>query len=97
MPISTAPGIIEATEYGPMCPQGLPLWYLSAPFLLQVAGGTVGALPPLSQSEDCLLLDVIVPNRPRSSKLPVIVQIHGGGIVAFPVHAIHATPLRHTR
>lgn len=30
-------------------------------------------------SEDCLHLDVIVPNRPSSSDLPVLVQIHGGG------------------
>jgi len=29
--------------------------------------------------EDCLLLNVLVPNNPTSANLPVMVQIHGGG------------------
>ncbi|KAF7197156.1 Lipase 1 [Pseudocercospora fuligena] len=32
-----------------------------------------------TESEDCLLLDVLVPAKPASSNLPVMVQIHGGG------------------
>ncbi|ROW07763.1 hypothetical protein VMCG_03431 [Cytospora schulzeri] len=31
------------------------------------------------QSEDCLILDVLVPSTPSSKNLPVMVQIHGGG------------------
>lgn len=34
---------------------------------------------PQPGQEDCLLLDVLVPQQPASSRLPVIVQIHGGG------------------
>jgi carboxylesterase type B len=34
---------------------------------------------PLPTDEDCLILDVVVPSNPVSSKLPVMVQIHGGG------------------
>lgn len=31
------------------------------------------------QSEDCLILDVLVPKNPTSRRLPVVFQIHGGG------------------
>jgi carboxylesterase type B len=34
---------------------------------------------PQGQSEDCLILDVLTPSHPVSSRLPVMVQIHGGG------------------
>jgi len=37
-----------------------------------------GAAPPQS-SEDCLHLDIIIPDKPKSASLPVAVQIHGGG------------------
>jgi carboxylesterase type B len=33
-------------------------------------------------SEDCLILDVLVPSKPVSSNLPVLLQIHGGGYVS---------------
>jgi len=36
-------------------------------------------VPGLSGSEDCLLLDVVTPNRRDLRKLPVMVWIHGGG------------------
>lgn len=46
---------------------GFPAWRLNNQTLLPIG------------TEDCLLLDVVVPTNPTSSKLPVMVQIHGGG------------------
>lgn len=34
---------------------------------------------PQGQSEDCLILDVLVPAKPELRSLPIMVQIHGGG------------------
>lgn len=56
---------INATAPGNECIQGLPTWL-----------GT-GELP--TGSEDCLLLDIMVPSIPVSAGLAVMVQIHGGG------------------
>ena len=58
--------VIGATEIGPPCVQGAPLWL--GPF-------------SATGIEDCLLLDILVPTNPVSSDLPVMVQIHGGGTV----------------
>jgi carboxylesterase type B len=60
-----------ATQYGPACYQGVPAWLSDSPDLYA----------PFGQSEDCLLLDVLVPMNPISSKLPVVVQFPGGGYV----------------
>ena len=56
--------IIDATTRGPTCVQGVPYWRQT--------------ISP-SGSEDCLLLDVLVPEAPVSDYVPVLVQIHGGG------------------
>ncbi|KAH8692593.1 Alpha/Beta hydrolase protein [Talaromyces proteolyticus] len=72
--------VIDAASSGPTCPLAIPSWFLSGPVILEIAagGGTVG-FPALQESEDCLLLDVLIPSNPQSDNLPVIVQIHGGG------------------
>ncbi|KAG8165240.1 hypothetical protein KVR01_005515 [Diaporthe batatas] len=65
---------LNATQAAPSC-------YQSAPESLLLGG--LGSLLTESlgvpQSEDCLVLDVLVPSRPQSDSLPVIVMIHGGG------------------
>ncbi|EMC98112.1 hypothetical protein BAUCODRAFT_32113 [Baudoinia panamericana UAMH 10762] len=58
--------VMPATERGPICVQGTPYWRPNP-----ALNGT--------GSEDCLLLDVLVPPNPVSDYLPVLVQIHGGG------------------
>lgn len=61
--------VINATTLGPACYNQYPTW--NGPFNTSVDAG---------QSEDCLLLDVKVPANPVSNKLPVVIQIHGGGM-----------------
>ncbi|TAQ88709.1 hypothetical protein B7494_g2955 [Chlorociboria aeruginascens] len=58
--------IILATSQGPACVQGLPAWISSSTAVVD-------------QEEDCLTVDVLVPNKPANLKLPVWVEIHGGG------------------
>ncbi|KAK3704165.1 hypothetical protein LTR37_014005 [Vermiconidia calcicola] len=62
--MSNTSSIQDATVRGPTCVQGVPYWRQT--------------ISP-SGSEDCLLLDVLVPKTPASAYLPVLVQIHGGG------------------
>jgi carboxylesterase type B len=74
VPIEQSPNytgqVIDASQYGPACYQGIP-------YSLNT-GGTA-SFTSLEQSEDCLLLDVLVPIKPVAPSLPVYVQIHGGG------------------
>ncbi|KAF8854312.1 alpha/beta-hydrolase [Acephala macrosclerotiorum] len=92
---STLP-VNDGSRYA-VCPQGIPLWTSVATDWLtnglgvinQSAGypiPTVTDLPPVlpGTSEDCLLLDVLVPkaiydNRASGSGAPVVIWIHGGG------------------
>lgn len=64
IPNTPWPGILDATEFGPICPQTI------APMF---------KFPPMPQSEpDCLTLNIWTPaadDQPR----PVMVYIHGGG------------------
>jgi para-nitrobenzyl esterase len=67
-PAASWKGIRKATEFGAHCLQG----NVFGDMTFRDAGG----------SEDCLTLNVWVPAKPSSAKLPVLVWIYGGGFVA---------------
>ncbi|OAL46518.1 alpha/beta-hydrolase, partial [Pyrenochaeta sp. DS3sAY3a] len=86
VPIESGPksvDIINATAPGFQCMQGGTAWQPAVvPTTGQPTGGGLGfpgTSTPLVTNEDCLRLDVFVPNKPKSSSLPVIFAIHGGG------------------
>ena len=62
--------VIGVQNPGPSCFQGVPAWQLA----VKEAG-----LARETGHEDCLLLEVYVPEKPRSTALPVLLYIHGGG------------------
>jgi carboxylesterase type B len=62
---------LSTTQYGPACYQGVPAW----------TPGSPDQYAPYGQAEDCLLLDILVPMKPISANLPVVVQFPGGGYV----------------
>lgn len=80
VPIESSPNYtgqtIQATRQLPACIQGYPEWDYAA----DQEPGAFSATPQ-GQSEDCLILDVLVPSSPQSitGGLPVMLQIHGGG------------------
>jgi para-nitrobenzyl esterase len=65
-PIAANPweGVRRATQFGPACAQ------------ITTLGAFAG---PANNNEDCLTLNVFVPEIETSSNLPVLVWIHGGG------------------
>jgi len=63
-PAPSWPGIRPARSHGPLCPQN----------------GYLPGIPPLGiTSEDCLTVDVYVPDRAPDRALPVMVFLYGGG------------------
>ncbi|CAN8097798.1 unnamed protein product [Discula destructiva] len=84
-PINNRSFGVQDGLYGKTCPQAYTPWQSSA---------LVTSPPGEAESEDCLFLDVVVPERvwaERSYKSrPVIVWIHGGG---FQIGAKWGTPM----
>lgn len=68
VPAAKWTGVRKATDFGPHCLQGKVFGDMN----FRDSGG----------SEDCLTLNVWVPAKRTSSKLPVMVWIYGGGFVA---------------
>lgn len=84
-PINNRSAGVQDGTYGKICPQAYTPWQSSA---------AVEAPPGEAESEDCLFLDVVVPEEAWSQRCntsrPVIVWIHGGG---FQIGAKWGSPL----
>lgn len=61
-------GVRRATTHGPQCPQSLP-------------GGIPPALSPFTNSENCLSVNLYVPDSAATQRLPVMVYLYGGAYV----------------
>jgi para-nitrobenzyl esterase len=74
-------GTYDATRYESMPPQSA------------VESEIYGTIPPASFAEDCLFLNVHVPQAPSSGARPVMVFIHGGSFVSGAANFYDGTAL----
>ena len=63
--------IIDAQAPSPSCVQGTPAWRAYA--------SNIPTPVAVTGQEDCLLLNVYVPEEPKATALPVMLMVHGGG------------------
>lgn len=84
-PVDNRTAGVQDGVYGKICPQAYTPWQSSA---------LVTAPPGEAESEDCLFLDVVVPEQVWTERCnasrPVIVWIHGGG---FQIGAKWGSPM----
>jgi para-nitrobenzyl esterase len=67
-------GVRDALEFGPLCPQRGSLVEDAL-----ADNRVIGPLPPLPQSEDCLVLNLWTPGVNDGRKRPVMLWLHGRG------------------
>jgi para-nitrobenzyl esterase len=72
-------GVRDATEFGPIAPQRGPLADAATGATEQ---RTVGPIPSLPLSEDCLVLNIWTPGVDDGVRRPVMVWLHGRGYYA---------------
>ncbi|MFC1535487.1 carboxylesterase/lipase family protein, partial [Thermodesulfobacteriota bacterium] len=72
LPAKAWTGVLDATDYGPICPQ-------VGKMVDRPAGHILGDIVKLPQSEDCLVLNVWTQGIGDGGKRPVMVWLHGGG------------------
>ena len=75
-------GTLDASQFGFACPQ---------PYVKNLSSGL-----GLPGNEDCLKLNVFTPNKP-GKKLPVMVWIHGGGLIVDGSSDKQFTPINLTK
>lgn len=81
-PVTAWEGVYDATQYGPCC------WQDRAFQTEDERSGhpdykEFGAVDGMTYSEDCLFLNIWIPETvKKGSRMPVLVYIHGGGYVA---------------
>ncbi|OQO08698.1 hypothetical protein B0A48_06568 [Cryoendolithus antarcticus] len=63
--------IIDARAPSPSCVQGTPAWRAYA--------SNIPTPVAVTGQEDCLLLNVYVPEKPKATLVPVMLMVHGGG------------------
>jgi para-nitrobenzyl esterase len=73
-------GVRDAVEFGPICPQRGAV--ADAGVADEADRQTIGFLPRLPQSEDCLVLNVWTPGPADGGRRPVMVWLHGRGYAA---------------
>ncbi|KAM3608687.1 uncharacterized protein V6R79_003148 [Siganus canaliculatus] len=87
-PVEGWKGVRDATQQPPMCVQNKQF----SLDLLDKLGFTAATIPDIS--EDCLYLNIYTPaNRADNAKLPVMVWIHGGGLVMGSASAYDGSAL----